>query len=422
MGLFENIKMALEGVRSNKLRSFLTALGIIIGIASVIAILTIGHGLQASVSGAFDSFAKNQIRFNVQPKDSETSTQTSVWTPITSPMLDDIKEQFQGRIGALSVTLWGPEGTLSQEDKSAKISCIGGTEGMKTIQSLKLLAGRFITDDDDISQRPVVVLSDVALKHVYGKDFTDMLGKEVVVNAGGTFITAYLAGIYKYDQPNLGILGGGSTPQSGPPITTAYFPRHFLAVATGNLENLDETSNFTIAATSKEDVAPLRNDIIQYLNNQYFQDSDFEVSGQSADEALQEINNALSSVQLAIGGIAAISLLVGGIGVMNILLVSVMERTREIGIRKALGAPNKAIRRQFLVESMIICALGGIFGVILGGGLGYAATRLMGTPAGPTLFSIVLAVGFSMAIGIFFGSYPAGKAAKLDPIEALRYE
>ncbi len=420
MGLFENIKMAIEGVRANKLRSFLTALGIIIGIASVIAIMTIGHGMQSSVSGAFDSFAKNQIQFNVSVK-SDTTTAGSEWKPITMDMLDDIKEHFAGRIGAISITTWGTDGSISQGDKSAQLSTLGATEGTGEVQGLKLLAGRFINEEDDLSRRPVVVMADVSLKHVYGDDFTKMLGQEIVVNAGGTYITAYLAGIYKHEEPNLGVLGG-SQKNSGPPVTTAYYPRQFFASATGTLQDLDQLDNFILSAKNKEDVSTLRTEITDYLNETYYSEGDYEVTSMSAEEALQEINSALASVQLAIGGIAAISLLVGGIGVMNILLVSVMERTREIGIRKALGAPNKAIRRQFLVESMIICALGGIFGVILGGALGYMGTRLMGTPAGPTLSSIVIAVGFSMLIGIFFGSYPAGKAAKLDPIEALRYE
>ena len=159
-----------------------------------------------------------------------------------------------------------------------------------------------------------------------------------------------------------------------------------------------------------------------YFNKFYPESSNSKVEAQSMESIMKEMNTAMSQVSMAIAVIAGISLLVGGIGVMNIMLVSVTERTREIGVRKALGAPNSAIRIQFLVESMIICIIGGILGILLGAGFGALGGLLLKTAVVPSLGSIALAVGFSMAIGVFFGYYPANKAAKLDPIEALRYE
>ena len=159
-----------------------------------------------------------------------------------------------------------------------------------------------------------------------------------------------------------------------------------------------------------------------YFSSYYTHNDTWTVTTSSISSFIQEYQNMMSTVSLGISAIAAISLLVGGIGVMNIMLVSVTERTREIGTRKALGAPNSAIRMQFITESIVLCSIGGIIGMLLGTALGAVLSKLMQAPARPDPAAILIAVGFSMAIGIFFGYYPANKAAKMDPIEALRYE
>ena len=176
-------------------------------------------------------------------------------------------------------------------------------------------------------------------------------------------------------------------------------------------------------------VTSVGTDATQFLNQvQYFFDSryrkneDFQVSAYSMESMVSSMTDMLSTVSLAIAVIAGISLLVGGIGVMNIMLVSITERTREIGTRKALGATNGSIQLQFIVEAVIICLIGGMIGIILGVGLGSVAAKLLGYAAKASVLSIVVSVLFSMVIGVFFGFYPANKAAKLDPIEALRYE
>ena len=187
-----------------------------------------------------------------------------------------------------------------------------------------------------------------------------------------------------------------------------------------------QTPVFTIqikASSEVTDTVAFAQQSEDFLNRTFYRDNKYiELMAMSMDSMLAEMTSTMDMMKVVVSVIAAISLLVGGIGVMNIMLVSVTERTREIGTRKALGAKNSAIRIQFIVESMIICVIGGVIGVVLGTTLGRVGSLALGAAAWPSLFIILVAVGFSMAIGIFFGYYPANKAAKLDPIEALRYE
>ena len=180
--------------------------------------------------------------------------------------------------------------------------------------------------------------------------------------------------------------------------------------------------SFTLVAANGVDVTSFVNTVGDFFASYYTYNDSWTVSASSISNLVESMTEMLNTVSLGISAIAAISLLVGGIGVMNIMMVSVTERTREIGTRKALGAPASAIRMQFITESVILCLIGGVIGVVLGIAAGVGLSTLMKVPGKPTISSIVVAVGFSMAIGVFFGYYPANKAAKLDPIEALRYE
>ena len=202
-------------------------------------------------------------------------------------------------------------------------------------------------------------------------------------------------------------------------ITDLFIPIETMWKLTDSAEGY-----YSINAMTRQgaDSRHLAGEFEDYFNRYYTRNEDYRIMAVSLDSLIDQYTSMMGTVQIAIAVIAAISLLVGGIGVMNIMLVSVTERTREIGTRKALGAKNSAIRMQFIVESVIICLIGGLIGIAVGMALGYGGAKLLGFPATPSLSAILIVVGFSMAIGIFFGYYPANKAAKLDPIEALRYE
>jgi hypothetical protein ELI_1623 len=203
--------------------------------------------------------------------------------------------------------------------------------------------------------------------------------------------------------------------------TNAYVP-YTTALELSTDEEAGTFTDIMISAKNSESVSKVEKEAKRYFLEQYRSNTDWKVETQAVQSALEESNSMMKMLSLAIAVIGGISLLVGGIGVMNIMLVSVTERTREIGVRKALGATNNNIRLQFITESMIVCMIGGIIGVLIGGGFGYFASSFIHEAKFPSLTSVLVSVSFSMAIGIFFGYYPANKAAKLDPIDALRYE
>ena len=421
MDILESIKLALEGLRVNKMRSFLTMLGIIIGISSVIAIMTIGSAMTNSVSKSFDSFGANTIYLQVVPNEANRESDVYIQDSdlITDEMFDNLLNRFPNDIKAIGLNGETSSGTVKDGKNKANINVNPVNTGIKTIENIKLISGRFIDEDDLNSTRNVAVISDKVVKKIFGGQNELALGNEVNAYFGDRMEVFSVVGIYKYESQG-GPFGGG-TGNEDDVTTNLYIP-----LTTGKILESNPSDGYrfaSISAANTDNISKLTEDIKKFFNDNYYNNNDiWEVITQSVESVLEQVNTTLGTVKIAIGAIAAISLIVGGIGVMNILLVSVTERTREIGIRKALGATSNDIKAQFIIESIIICIIGGILGVILGTIIGFGGSFLLSEPTLPSITAILIAVGFSMFIGIFFGYYPSNKAAQLDPIDALRYE
>lgn len=419
MEIRESIKLALEGLRVNKMRSFLTMLGIIIGIGSVIAIMTIGRATSNSVGKSFDAFGTKLVLIYIEPKDQDNWDRIGDKDLITDNMIEELKNRFSSEIESIAIDAATGSGKIEDGKKYANITLNSVNDGIVYTDNIKMLLGRFVTEQDMLSSRNIAIISDKSAKKIFG-NVQDALGQEIDVNINNKIATFSVVGIYKYENKNIGMFQGKQTSEEDL-NTELYVP-----VNTGKMILNDNASNYseiTIKLKSDVDVKQFSDKLQKYMNNTFYKNNEYAApTVTSLESVIEKVNKSLGMVKIAISAIAGISLLVGGIGVMNILLVSVTERTREIGIRKALGATNGDIKAQFIIESIIICIIGGIFGVALGTGIGILGSSLMKEPTLPSLSSIIIAVGFSMAIGIFFGYYPSNKAAKLDPIDALRYE
>lgn len=423
MSLLENIRLAFEGLKANKMRALLTMLGIIIGIAAVIGILTVGDALSGTITGTMSSFGASSITVTLQKTHSlteELNVASFMAAPedqdlMTEEMLDKMMEKYGSQIQALSLSESVGSGQAKDGRLYANVSVTGVNPDYFVAGDIDLSAGRFLLDKDLDGRRNVCVVSSRLVNNMFSGDEQSAIGAELAVTVNREIQRFRVVGVYTYEQTPYSFTTASEKDASTAlyiPVTTA---KHILGAAEGY-------ANVTVMANDNADSAALSYEIQSFLNRFYRNNDDYHVAAFSMDSIIESVDSIMGKLAVAISVIAAISLLVGGIGVMNIMLVSVTERTREIGTRKAMGATNNNIRIQFVVESMIVCLIGGVIGILLGGVLGYVGSSLLSAPTLPGFGSIALAVGFSLAVGIFFGYYPANKAAKLDPIEALRYE
>ncbi|MBO6196621.1 MAG: ABC transporter permease [Butyrivibrio sp.] len=405
MGTFgEYIKSALSSIKNNKGRSFLTMLGIIIGISAVLIVLIIGDGMKATVNSEIDSMGASSI--SVSLDDTKTDKK------FTRSQLKDIEESIDNIYGiSPSFTVWG--NTSNNRGEAFELYISGESEASETASGVKVLHGRYYNASDVEDGKQVLVISQTFARHIFG--YEEVVGETLDVTAYDITKEFTIIGV-KEDTPiDIAFAGFGEDI-----ILTASGPYTSLAEAF-NFDVDDMFNSFTIYLDSENRNAVLAKtrSVVENITGLRGENAVKISSGSGFDETTNSILDIITSV---VAIIAAISLLVGGIGVMNIMTVSVTERTREIGIRKSLGARTSSILTQFLAEASILTFTGGVIGIIFGLTVSFIICRIIDFSFSVNPVLVIVVVAISTGIGLFFGIYPAKRAANLDPIEALRNE
>ena len=419
MGLTEQLRVALRALSVNKLRSSLTMLGIIIGVGAVITLLSVGQGVQNLVTGQLQSIGTNLL-FVVPGNMSDSQMQARSGSFQQMTLADAIA--IGDPANAPDVVAVAPELMSSAEvsygKKTVRVNTSGVTPVYETVRNFPVTDGRFISETDINSKARVAVIGSRIAERLFTEQGLYPLGASIKVNN----VPFKVVGVLESKGGGGGMMGGNQDEVVLVPLSTAHerlFQRNhnsrgepLVSVAYAQVVSEDRMSE---AADEISALLRDRHDIA------FEDDDDFSVINQRDLVAIfGQITGVLT---LFLGAIAGISLLVGGIGIMNIMLVSVTERTREIGLRKAVGAKRRDILMQFLIESVVLSLIGGLLGIAIGALAAWGISQLQSDlTAVVTPQSIILATSFSAAVGLFFGIYPATRAARLNPIEALRYE
>ncbi|AFQ44371.1 ABC transporter permease [Desulfosporosinus meridiei] len=387
--LLESIKMSYENIVRNKLRSFLTMLGIVIGVASIIALITIVQGATNSISDQVTELGANKITVNV------------MGTPLKQglnqeDMLNISKEE---NIKGVSPTISGKTGIIYEGKLMENVTVQGKNDVYFNMDISLLKTGRPINILDLNSKNQVAIIgSDIINELYYG---VDPIGKDLVINGTSYTVIGTL-------NASSGFSMGSNNESVIIPYTTAM-----RSLGVKDISSLDVfLEDTSLADDTVTDLKGVLNPAFNYKDNAY--------TVFNMGDIIESFESMMSMMSLLLAGIAAISLVVGGIGIMNMMLVSITERTTEIGLRKALGATPKRIQLQFVIESIFLSLVGGLIGLVLGGLIAYTAAALIGIGFSLSIATILLAVGFSGLVGIVFGYMPARKASQLNPIDALR--
>lgn len=394
MGLGKSFMMAISSIVNNKVRSLLTMLGIIIGISAVIILVSVMNGLTAEVEKVFSEFGTTSLTTTIQPRPNVEVTPEELYE-----FTDAHPELYSGMSPNISVS--GDFKTPDAGDDTVTVRASGVSEDYYDIQKLQLSFGRFISYMDCENKSNVAVIGSFQALEYFGSS-SAAIGKTVRLNG----IPYTVIGVLEEEDD--------STESSSD--NAMYIPYTTAMKVTGT----GVVSSYVVNAASDEDVSSAKDSLESWLLETVGDDDYYSVTSlQVIVDAMVDMMGKMEMVLIAIAGI---SLLVGGIGIMNIQLVSVSERTREIGIRKSLGAKHRHIMTQFVMESGVVSCIGGIIGIILGSVSAVSFGNLLDMAVSPSAGAVFIAFGVSVAIGVVFGFLPARKAARLNPIDALRNE
>lgn len=398
----ELLRSSVRAILKNKSRTILTSLGIIIGVTSVILLTSIGNGLKSYVTQQFESLGANSIYVYPGQVFSDnggfSNGGSMMMNNFTEKDVTNIKKNFKNCIVMPMNVTYADISSNKATKKSVEIVGSDYQYGPNNNLSPSDGNGRWFTQEEEEKKSPVAILGYEIANKLFPSG--NALGKKIIVKGKDLKVIGIL------DKKGGGMSGTSLDDHAFIPISIAF-----------NLSGNENINAIVVKAPNKDLIDSTKKDLKTFMRKKYEEDA-FSVFDSS--QLLSSINSIISVLTLALSGIAAISLIVGGIGIMNIMLVSVTERTKEIGLRKAIGASPNAILIQFLIEAIILSCLGGIIGILLG----FLGTLAINSafPAKITLSSVTLAFGVSSAVGIVFGVAPARKASKLSPIEALRYE